>query len=156
MTFKLIVLGCVAGKRKIPHGSTIQAQHLYDSQLWRARRRYVELVEAPWLILSARHGLIEPTKEVASYDQKISSIPEQWSPWHESVKTTLLELTRTHGALTLELHASAPYVERLSESISTILPKPILLLPMKGLQIGEQKAFYKNHYINQKLQRARA
>jgi hypothetical protein len=53
----MILLGCV--KRKRDHPAT--AKDLYSSPLWAGRRAYAESSGVPWLILSAKHGLVDPS-----------------------------------------------------------------------------------------------
>jgi hypothetical protein len=54
-----ILLGCVKTKRD----HRAKARDLYCSPLWRARRSYAEANGPPWLILSAKHGLVEPNRD---------------------------------------------------------------------------------------------
>lgn len=61
---RVILLGCVKQKRE----RRAPARHLYISALWRGRRAYAEAGGQEWLILSAKHGLLDPDQIVAPYD----------------------------------------------------------------------------------------
>src|SRR5438477_11428405 len=60
----VVLVGCVKQKRSIP----CLAKDLYSSPLWRKRRAYAEHSGGPWMILSAKYGLVDPTQELAPYD----------------------------------------------------------------------------------------
>ena len=62
MTRKVLLLGCVKQKQQ----GVYPARDLYRSPLWRARRSYAEGTGAPWFILSALHGLLEPEEPIAN------------------------------------------------------------------------------------------
>jgi hypothetical protein len=57
----VILLGCVKSKLD----NRAKARDLYCSPLWRGRRAYAEASGLPWLILSAKHGLVEPDSVLA-------------------------------------------------------------------------------------------
>ena len=65
-----ILLGCV--KTKLDHRA--KARDLYCSPLWRRRRTYAEGSGLPWLILSAKHGLVEPTRVLRPYDMALGDL----------------------------------------------------------------------------------
>jgi hypothetical protein len=71
MTDTLVIVGCSDKKR----AQRSAARDLYDrSQLFRAARRYAEREgTAGWLIVSARHGLLRPDREVDPYDARLPS-----------------------------------------------------------------------------------
>lgn len=91
----LRIIGCVKTKIDILPGALVPAMDLYDSPLWRKRHAYAEAGAAPWLILSAEYGLIEPGERVATYDTNISSVKplrhgQTW--WHSVTRERLWDL----------------------------------------------------------------
>src|SRR5688572_24263539 len=65
-----ILVGCVKSKgtRSAP------ARELYQSQLWAGRRQYAEDSGLPWLILSAKYGVLDPDDRVEPYDLALSDL----------------------------------------------------------------------------------
>ena len=83
----LILVGCV--KKKRSHGAP--ARDLYDSTLWRWRRRYAEASGCLWYILSAKHGLLAPDIEIAPYDLALSDLTvAERRAWSQRVLDHLL------------------------------------------------------------------
>jgi hypothetical protein len=60
----LIVIACGNAKVSQP----CQARDLYCGSMFTMRRRYAEATGLPWLILSAKHGLIDPDHRLRPYD----------------------------------------------------------------------------------------
>src|SRR5262249_46090097 len=58
------LVACCDAKVLIP----CQARNLYISPLFRAAREFAERSYPAWLILSAKHGVLEPTATVEPYD----------------------------------------------------------------------------------------
>jgi len=142
---RLIIIGCVKTKRA--GSELVPARELYTSPLWCKRRAYAEASGAHWLILSAEHGLILPDRRIATYDTRITAVRalrrgRTW--WHSVVRERLWQLARAvpDRALTLEVHAGAPYVERLREAASLIPATIEIQAPLARLQIGEQLRWY--------------
>ena len=54
----VVLVGCVKSKRDHPS----PASDLYTSALFRKARAYAESTGGPWYVLSAEHGLVEPTQ----------------------------------------------------------------------------------------------
>jgi hypothetical protein len=63
------VIACSASK--LTH--TAPAGDLYRGDLFRASRQWSEHRGMPWLILSARHGLVHPATAVAPYNARLGS-----------------------------------------------------------------------------------
>lgn len=166
---RIILLGCVKTKRRVrkaPIGD------LYDSPLWHRRRAYAEASGLSWGVLSAKHAVKRPTYVVRPYERQIREIrfldgepvgDDAWRWAHNSI-FALAQLA--HGPsitapyaefdgqpVQVEVHAGAEYVDRLRMAVThvaaTRLPKVrrfceaiTIEHPVKGLQIGEQLAFY--------------
>ena len=72
MTMKRIcIVSCTAHKR----GKPMPAEHLYSSHLFFRSRRYAQANYDGWLILSAKHGLVDPSRRIAPYDCKLTMLP---------------------------------------------------------------------------------
>ncbi len=63
----MVLVGCSKQKRK----GTWPAAELYTSPLFLKARAWAERFGYRWAVLSAHYAVIEPTKEVASYDVTI-------------------------------------------------------------------------------------
>lgn len=86
------------------------AKDLYCSRLWNARRASAEATGDEWLILSAMHGLIDPTQRLEPYDLELKSLPDA-ERGARGVRV-VEELERRFGRLVgmrYELHAGGPY-----------------------------------------------
>src|SRR5688572_5226795 len=102
------LVGCV--KRKLPLAAP--ARDLYTSDLFLGRRAYVERTCERWYILSALHGLVDPSRVLDPYDRtlKEASTAERRA-WSALV---VGDLKRTLGNLadvTFEVHAGMEYRE---------------------------------------------
>lgn len=94
----LVLVGCVKSKRDHP----AQAQDLYTSVLFRSSRRFAEHFGDRWYILSARHGLLEPTAVLTPYDETLNEkrTPER-KAWAADVLRTLTPLLRPDDLLVI-------------------------------------------------------
>ena len=126
----IVLAGCV----KTQHMDARQARDLYCSQLWRERRAYAERSRLPWLVLSAGHGLIDPLEVIAPYDARPDALD-----WYTRCVSMALTLERA-GFVMVEIHAGARYAVPLALELERIGLIPVL--PLEGLQIGEQIAQY--------------
>lgn len=128
----LYLVAC--SKRKA--SSACAAQDLYRGDLFRAARAYVESRSAPWLILSAKYGLLEPQTPIAPYDFSLRQLtPLQRFNW---ATYTLNQLNRyAPEGTTLVFLAGALYRDPLLERLAT-WECPIET-PLKGLFLGQQK-----------------
>jgi hypothetical protein len=65
----IAVIACGARKAATPQ----PAKDLYVGTLFAKARAAVEALDIPWLILSAKHGLLNPEQVVEPYDQQIAT-----------------------------------------------------------------------------------
>ena len=133
----ILLVGCVKGK--CDHKS--QAKDLYDSMLWDYRHKYAEQSICPWYILSAKHGLLCPDKEIKPYNQTLSKRSE-CREWSRRVLQELKKEVPTLQGKTIEIHAGEDYIkygleEGLREAGAHVHR------PLKGLRIGLQYRWYK-------------
>lgn len=129
---RLIVCGCVAQKGRVP----APARELYTSQLWKARRTYAESMGLPWRIFSAKHGLIGPDEVIAPYD---ATFPGPWG-WREKLSKEAVGQIVGRGFREVELHAGEVYRVDLVRMLQAFDVR--VLLPVEGLGIGQQLAWY--------------
>ena len=103
---RVILLGCVKQKRE----RRAPAKDLYVSALWRGRRAYAEASGQAWLILSAKHGLLDPDQTVAPYDVALARLDAGGRRrWGERVVRALLGRYGSLSGMTFEVHAGSAY-----------------------------------------------
>lgn len=162
----LILIGCTKTKNKDLFGADSQPlplarckpAELYTSQLFKFRRQYAEERGLPWIVLSARYGLWHPSRLAKPYDQTFADMDQaEVLAWHSSVCHQLVEELwepfnekKADGPikaedLTIEFHAGADYCHPLADMLKLLGIN--VLLPMAGLQIGEQLAWYKQKQL---------
>lgn len=127
----LHLVACVASKLDHP----AEARELYRSPWFKKARAYVEAIGAPWAILSAKHGIINPAKVIAPYDETLNAMTRaERLAWGEPIARGLV----AHGAPVVML-AGRQY----RDAITDTAPAPGLVVsaPMVGLGIGEQMAW---------------
>ncbi len=131
------LVGCVKTKGSRPS----QARDLYDSTLFRGRRRFVEATCERWFVLSAKHGLVAPDEVIAPYDETLNEKPASAKrQWATAVLVRLAQLVDLPGTV-FEVHAGAEYrnfglVDELRRRGATVE------IPAADLSQGEQLAFY--------------
>lgn len=135
---KIGLVGCV--KTKLPHRAG--ARDLYTSPLFRARRAWAESRCDSWFILSAKHGLVAPSKLLEPYDETLSDLSSRArSTWSAAVVEKLrreLGSLRSHD---FEIHAGQAYTDfGLVEGL--LAGGARVQIPTKGLGLGRQLQFY--------------
>ena len=132
------LVGCVKEKRSIP----CAARDLYTSTLFAGRRRDVERSCDQWWILSAQHGLIQPSQTLAPYDLALKgqtrAALRSWAAW---VLTTFDTFVDAAPGDLIEFHAGAEYRDF---GLAAGLQQRGLVVvnPTQGLSFGQQLAFY--------------
>ena len=132
------LVGCVRQQE----ARRAEAQDLFVSPLFRARRAYVERTCERWYVLSALHGLVAPCEELAPYDLKLKSLSQaERRAWSERVLTQLVaELGELNG-FTFEIHAGASYTNE--GLVRGLLARAATVeLPAAGLGDAQELAFY--------------
>ena len=100
-----IIIGCGRRKKK----SASQARTLYVSERFRTCRAVAETLSAPYLILSALHGLIAPDTTLDPYDLDLGTLSEESKRvWANSA---LNYLDRTNDGAPITLLAAGAYAE---------------------------------------------
>ncbi len=133
-------VSCVSRKRSAP----APAMDLYVSDWFLKARAYVESTGAPWFILSAKYGLVDPNQVIAPYELTLNTMRvEDRRRWAEKVFDQLAEQTqRPEHILML---AGARYREFLEPGLTAMGTQ--VDVPMQGLRIGEQLS-----WLNQQSQ----
>jgi hypothetical protein len=132
------LVGCV--KQRADDSQPASA--LYTFALFRGRVRYVERSCSRWFVLSALHGLVEPTTVLRPYDESLNRASRDCRrQWSQPVLDQLGDTLRDLSGYSFQIHAGAPYreyglVDGLSATGSTVD------VPTAGLGIGRQLAFY--------------
>lgn len=137
-TARVVLLGCV--KRKLARRAP--AKDLYVSPLWHGRRAYAEASGCPWLILSAKHGLLDPEQPIAPYDVALADLSASARrAWGERVVAALQTRFGSLNGMTFEVHSGAAYrtaiAARLREQGAAIEQ------PLLGLTMGRQLSWYR-------------
>lgn len=101
-TRTVLLLGCV----KLKQERRAAAKDLYWSPLWVRRRAFAEASGHEWLILSAKHGLIDPDKRLEPYDLALSDLDAaDRRSWGERVARALRSRFGSFDGTTFEVHA---------------------------------------------------
>jgi hypothetical protein len=125
------LVACVAAK--LDHAA--EARDLYISPWFRKARAYVEHTRSPWLILSAKHGLVAPGAIIEPYDATLSAMSAPARRlWGACVLDELARVVDV--AAPLIVLAGRSYRDPIWSSIA-----PRATAPMEGLAIGEQLAW---------------
>ncbi len=115
------------------------ARELYVSPLFRAARAYAERHYAQWLILSARHGVVEPDTVVDPYDLSLRRLSaRERELWGNRVAVELTD--RFPAGTVLWFHAGVLY----RDAIASVVPHQVRC-PVASLGIGQQLAWYRRH-----------
>lgn len=131
---------CVKTKRPSP----APACDLYTSPLFLGMRAYAESVADRWFILSAKHGLLEPTDITAPYEQTLNGAPARdRRAWASDVARALIQKVG-HPARFVVL-AGMSYRGYLVPLLSAAGSE--VSVPMEGLLFGEQLQWLKAHNV---------
>jgi len=129
------LIGCSASKLSGSH----HAKDLYIGALFKAAKAYCEHNQLQYLILSANYGLIWPTELIRDYDLPINHLSKsERAAWGIRVLRRLDSLSMTSRSKSCLFLAGSAYYEPLAGRL------PNVQLPLKGLGIGQQKAWLRN------------
>lgn len=129
----IALVSCAASKQDHP----AQAADLYVSDLFRKSRNYAERNSAAWFVLSAKHGLHEPTTEIVPCEMTPYTMrAAKRRAWSARVLRHLERVVKRGD--TVIVHAGArsgegtvPGLRELGANVE---------VPTAGLRIGEQSA----------------
>jgi len=133
------LVGCVKNKRA--YGS--KAKDLYTSDLFMKARRYVEENYDHWHILSAKYHLVDPEAEIYPYDETLNdkTISER-KAWSKRVFDQLHPLYPNPKSQVFIFHAGKRYREFIIPLLEEYGYQ--FEIPLEGLGIGKQLAWYKS------------
>ncbi len=130
MSDSLYLVSCVSTKRASP----LPARDLYVSPLFVKARAFVEARNAPWFILSAEYGLLDPNTVVAPYERTLNRMRlAERRAWADGVLAALGPRLRAVG--TVVFLAGKRYREFLEPALSGRVRVEV---PMADLGIGKQ------------------
>lgn len=131
-----IVVGC--GRRKLP--STAEARSLYVSRRFQSCRTVAETLEAPYLVLSGRHGIVAPETSLAPYDTDIGQLSRaDRDAWANEALNSLSRLT----AGQIVLLATSEYADPVLVC-NTKRPNPLpIIAPLSSLEAHHHQDWLK-------------
>jgi hypothetical protein len=152
-----MLIGCSKTKNAVDFdprtGGRVIPEQLYGSQLFTKRVDYAKARGMRWAVLSARYGVWFPHIGLKAYDQTFADMEAaDIAAWHVGVAQRLMEeLWESYNLgtsvtpikpseLTVEIHAGADYCHPLTEILKAV--GIVVELPLAGLGIGEQLAWY--------------
>lgn len=131
---RVALVSCVKSKQAAP----APARDLYTSALFRGLRRYAERNADHWYILSAEHGLVDPSQVLGPYERTLNrmSRPER-DAWAVTVQAQLAEVLPP----TAEVIVLAG--ERYREGLLPFLQARghTVVVPLQGMPFGRQLQF---------------
>lgn len=133
MTSTVILVSCCGEKLARP----APACELYRSQLFRLARAYAQASGAPWLILSALHGAIEPHQVIEPYDLRLPASRAARGPWGARAAGQLLDLVQRRPTTFVSL-CGAPYTDTIEQLLAAA--GSTVSHPLRGLGIGQRLA----------------
>lgn len=115
--------------------SPCRAEELYVSPWFRKARGLVKATGYPWFIISAKHRLLDPGKRIKPYDQTLNRMPTgKRKEWAEKVISEMDDGLPNANAIVIL--AGEKYREYLMPYLEERFTN--VMIPMKGLRIGEQ------------------
>lgn len=135
---KVFLVSCVGKKSE----TAAAAADLYQSLWFKKARVYVELQESRWFILSALHGLLNPTQVVEPYNYTLSG-QDIRKGWAYRVRDQIMtEILPSHE---LWILAGENYRDPLRYLVEVAGYK--VQVPMRGLGIGKQLSWLTKEII---------
>jgi cytoplasmic iron level regulating protein YaaA (DUF328/UPF0246 family) len=120
------------------------AGRLYNSTWFQKARVYARERCDSWFILSAKHGVLSPTDEIAPYKETLNEFSaEERREWASRVSRELSEMLSPDDEVVIL--AGRRYREYLIGPLKEHVAS--VSIPMEGLGIGEQLQFLKQKNI---------
>jgi hypothetical protein len=106
------------------------------------KKRLIERSKADWMILSAKHGLLDPSTEIEPYNQTLTTMTvAARRVWASKLLPDLLPMAIRHGSVVLL--AGSKYGEHL---IAPLIDAGVQVhCPLAGLRQGEQLQWLVGH-----------
>jgi hypothetical protein len=133
---KLVLVSC-GSEKKHPEGAQVPAEELYTSDFFQKKRQWAEEHGEGWAILSAKHGVIDPSHTLTPYDVKLGDHDKaERAAWADRVTADVL--TRVSPGDTVVMLAGGDYRKGVVDALEAAGIK--VENPVQGLGIGDQKA----------------
>ena len=146
---KIVLISCSAKKQK--HCSP--AKDMYISRLFKGAYKYAKKLNADKIfILSAKRKLLEETDWIKPYDESlIKKSKGERQNWAKDIFNSLIEKGVDLQSDKFVFLAGVKYREFIIEYINNehVKHKANICIPLKGLRIGEQLAFYNKEKCNE-------
>ena len=133
---RIVLISCVA--KKLNYSSI--AKDMYVSALFKGAYKYAKKIDADKIfILSAKYGLLDESDIIEPYNETLNDKSIAWRrEWASKVISTLSQKANLQSDEFVFL-AGEKYRQYLIEHIAHVS------VPLKGLSIGKQLAFYKKN-----------
>ena len=129
------LVSCVGKKQP----RAVAARELYLSDWFRKARAYVEATGAPWFILSAEHGLLDPSTVISPYDRTLNAMSvADRRAWAATVLDQLKEVL--HETDDVVIFAGQRYRKFLLDGLRPMCRR--VDVPLAGLGIGQQLQWF--------------
>ncbi|MDP9462034.1 MAG: hypothetical protein M3Q22_17845 [Actinomycetota bacterium] len=133
---RMVLVGCSGSKAASPR----PAAELFTGVAFGKARDFARGSGAPWYVLSAKWGLLDPDEVVAPYDVYLGDRPAQYrAAWGTWVVAQLAGRHDLRGAV-VEVHAGEAYCRPLAGPLAAA--GATLHQPLAGLRQGERLAWY--------------
>jgi hypothetical protein len=130
------LVSCVKTKRDGTH----PARDLYTSPLFRFAFDYASKHADRVYILSAKYGLVEPTRRIQNYDLTLKNMPtSQRREWAKKVAREIHQVVPPKS--TLLFLCGEDYRQDLLGLLNGFVHR----IPLQGLSFGRQLQWYKRH-----------
>lgn len=156
---RLVIVSC--GDKKLDR--PVAAKDLYVSTLFRLARRYAELAGDEWLIMSSKHGLVEPDTVLEPYDYTIigkgkevklgfrNGLQADWAHYIRQHRECLAKPNTPENPGRYErvvgIEVEALVGEEYAEILRCTGMRDCVKFPLAGLQIGERQRWLKQEAL---------
>ena len=123
-----IVIGCGSLKGTEP----MPAKDLYQGNVFTIARAAAERDGRPWLIISARYGLLDPDTVIEPYDQRVRTKAD-------ARRLATLIAMQANRPLAVEAWCAGLYADAMRQAGILVSE------PLANLRIGHRKHFFKEH-----------
>jgi hypothetical protein len=135
-TAEIVLVGCVKMKADV----ALRAEELYVSPLFKRRRTFAERAQQ-WFILSALHGLVEPSQVLEPYDMALAAQSRSYRQvWGRGVVEALRDRVGSVSGRTIDIHAGSAYADAILPLLEA--EGAIVSWRFRGLTQGEHLAWY--------------
>lgn len=136
----LLIVPCA--KKKVPHIHPAPAINVYNGPLYMSLRKNVHSFSnedgLDIMILSAKYGLIAPTKKIREYDQRMT--PERAIELSPSCKSTIDQLVKEKPYDKIIVNLGADYLPAIESALADIQgPEIVRIRGRSGQRLHEMK-----------------